>query len=353
MRLIDRYVMRTVSAAVVLVLIVIMALDFIFAYIAELEDTVNDYQALEALLFMVYTLPRRLYEFLPLGAFMGVLVGLGQMASNSELVVVRAAGVPLARITWSAMKPALVVVLISLVIGDFVAPATERIAQSDKAVARFADDAPPATRGFWHREGNVFMHFNTVRPGGELHGVSLFRFDANKWLTQALFAEHGEYRDDHWVLHNVSISELGHGSVTTRHPDRFRWDNNLSPDVLSVLIVDKDRLAIHGLYTYANYMEGQGLNASDYWLAFWKKVLQPLGTAAMVLLAISFVFGPLRSATMGFRIFCGLIAGLGFKYIQDLLGPMSLVYGFNPALATLVPIAIAGILGAILLKRAG
>ncbi|TDT43055.1 lipopolysaccharide export system permease protein [Halospina denitrificans] len=352
MRLIDRYVMRAVSASILLILLVILALDFVFAYIAELEDAANDYQALEALMFMLYTLPRRLYDFLPLAAFMGVLIGLGQLANNSELVVIRAAGVSLARVTWSAMKPALVVVVISLAIGDFVAPVTERIAQSEKAVARYGGDSAAASQGFWHREGDVFMHFNTVRSNGELHGVSLFRFEDN-WLQEALFAARGEYREDHWVLHDVTLSELSRHQISTEQMDRFEWENQLSPDVLSVLIVEPDRLAIHGLYTYASYMESQGLNASDYWLAFWKKVLQPLGTAAMVLMAISFVFGPLREATMGGRIFTGLIAGLGFKYTQDLLGPMSLVYGFNPALATLVPIVIAGTIGAVLLRRAG
>ncbi|WP_077530806.1 LPS export ABC transporter permease LptG [Vreelandella utahensis] len=352
MRLIDGYIMRVVAASILLVLLVVQALDFVFAYIAELEDTVNDYQAWDAFLFMLYTLPRRIYEFLPLAAFMGALVGLGQLANNSELVVIRAAGVSLGRIAWSAMKPALVVVLVSLVIGDFVAPPAEQAAQSNKAVARHGGQAA-ATHGFWHREDDVFMHFNTVLPSGELHGVSLFRFGEDEWLEEALYAERGEYQGDYWLLHDVSHSRIREQSVSTDKQDTFRWENGLSPDVLSVLTVRPDRLAISGLYTYATYMESQGLNASDYWLAFWKKTLQPLGTAAMVLLAISFVFGPLRSVTMGFRIFCGLLAGLGFKYTQDLLGPMSLVYGFSPALATIVPIAIAGSIGVVLLRRAG
>ncbi|MYL25697.1 MULTISPECIES: LPS export ABC transporter permease LptG [Halomonadaceae] len=352
MRLIDGYIMRVVAAAILLVLLVVQSLDFVFAYIAELEDTVNDYQAWEAFLFMLYTLPRRIYEFLPLAAFMGALVGLGQLANNSELVVIRAAGVSLGRVTWSAMKPALVVVVISLLIGDFVAPPLEQAAQSNKAVARHGGQAA-ATHGFWHREDDVFMHFNTVLPNGELHGVSLFRFGEDEWLEEALYAKRGEYQGDYWLLHDVSHSRIREQSVSTEEQDTFRWENGLSPDVLSVLTVRPDRLAISGLYTYATYMENQGLNASDYWLALWKKTLQPLGTAAMVLLAISFVFGPLRSVTMGFRIFCGLLAGLGFKYTQDLLGPMSLVYGFSPALATIVPIAIAGSIGVVLLRRAG
>ncbi len=111
-------------------------------------------------------------------------------------------------------------------------------------------------------------------------------------------------------------------------------------------------LPISGLYTYSTYLLDQGLNASTYLMAFWKKILRPLTTAVMVLVAISFIFGPLRSVTMGFRVFCGIIVGLTFKFAQDLLGPSSLVFGFNPILATLIPLGVFILLGIVLLKRA-
>lgn len=352
MRLLDRYIIRTVTAAIVLVLLVVLALDLVFGFIGELDDTRGDYQTLEALLFMLYTLPRRLYDFLPLAAFMGALVGLGQLANSSELVVIRAAGVSVGRIVWSAMKPTLAVVLVGLMVGDYVAPVTERIAQSNKTIARGGDGAATAT-GFWHREEDVFMRFDTVRPNGELLGVSLFRFNDDHWLEAATYAERASYQGDHWLLHGAAVSRIGEEEIEREEVADLRWGTGLSPDVLSVLVVRPEHLPITGLYTYARYMEGQNLSANDYWLAFWKKGMQPLGTAAMVLLAISFVFGPLRSVTMGFRIFIGIIAGLAFKYTQDLLGPMSLVYGFSPALATLVPIVAAGLLGAWLLRKAG
>ena len=135
MRGIDGYVMRTVGGAMFLVMVVVLSLDVIFAFIAELEDTRNEYQTLQALWYVALTLPRRIYDYLPLGAFMGCLVGLGSMASSSELTVIRAAGVSLKRIVWSAMKPALVVVILGVLIGEYVAPPAERVAQSDKAVA--------------------------------------------------------------------------------------------------------------------------------------------------------------------------------------------------------------------------
>ena len=353
MRRIDGYVMRTVGGAMFLVMMVVLSLDVIFAFIAELDDTRNDYQTLQALWYVFLTLPRRIYDYLPLGAFMGCLVGLGAMASSSELTVIRAAGVSIRRIVWSAMKPALVVVVLGLVIGEYVAPTTERMAQSEKAVALGASRNVASAHGVWHREGNTFMHLNAVQPNGVLHGVSLFRFGDDRQLEVSSFAERAIFQGDHWLLEKVVSTRIEEERTLRNEHAALRWETGLSPEVLSVLIVKPENLSMAGLYTYATYLGEQGLTAARYWLAFWKKALMPLGTAVMVLVAISFIFGPLRSVTMGFRVFTDLLVGLLFKYMQDLLGPMSMVYGFNPLLAVLVPILVSALVGAVLMRRAG
>ncbi|OEY68117.1 LPS export ABC transporter permease LptG [Marinobacter sp. X15-166B] len=353
MRKIDNYVMQTVGGAILLVMVVVLSLDLIFGFIAELDDTQADYQTWQALLYVLMTLPRRIYDYLPLGAFMGCLIGLGSMASSSELTVVRAAGVSLRRVVWSAMKPALIVVVVGLLIGEYLAPPFERSAQSHKAIAQGAGQNIASARGVWHREGDTFIHLNAVGTDGVLFGVSLFRFEEARWMASATFAERAIYHGDHWELENAVTTLVSREQTRRETQASQRWDTGLSPDVLSVLIVKPENLAISGLYTYASYLDAQGLNAASYWLAFWKKVLMPLGTAVMVLVAISFIFGPLRSVTMGFRVFTGLIVGLLFKYMQDLLGPMSLVFGFNPALAILVPIAVNALIGGVLMRRAG
>lgn len=353
MRKIDRYVMKTVGGAMFLVMVVVLSLDLIFAFIAELDGTANNYQTLDALWYVFLTLPRRIYDYLPLGAFMGCLVGLGSMASSSELTVIRAAGVSIKRIVWSAMKPALFVVLLGVGIGEYLAPPAERMAQSEKAVALGAGSNVAAASGLWHREGNVFIHMNAVQPSGVLFGISMFRFNEQRQLLAASFAERAIYQGDHWILENVQTTELAEQGTTRVTHNQLRWESGLSPSVLSVLIVKPENLAMTGLLTYARYLDEQGLSASHYWLAFWKKTLMPLGTAVMVLVAISFIFGPLRSVTMGFRVFTGLLVGLSFKYMQDLLGPMSVVYGFDPILAVLVPIAVNAVIGILLMRRAG
>ena len=192
----------------------------------------------------------------------------------------------------------------------------------------------------------------SLEPNGELHGVSLFEYTEEGWLARSRFAKRAIFQRGEWLLEDVTETNLTNTQTSVVKSHLLQWRTELSPQVLGVLVIKPDNLSITGLYTYSNYLLEQGLNASVYLMSFWKKVLRPLTTAVLVLVAISFVFGPLRSVTMGFRVFTGIIVGLLFKYMQDLLGPSSLVFGFDPIIATLAPIIVSSILGFYLLRRA-
>jgi len=70
-----------------------------------------------------------------------------------------------------------------------------------------------------------------------------------------------------------------------------------------------------------------------------------------MMIAISFVLGPLRQVTMGFRVFSGVIVGLVFQTSQKMLGPSSLIWGFPPLLAVLIPIIFCLLVGWLLIRR--
>ncbi len=349
----DRYIVRSVLTAVSLVLVVVISLDLVFGFLAEMEDAKNDYGAWQAIQFVVTTMPRRIYDYLPLAAFMGSLIGLGMLANTSELVIMRAAGLSTWRIVWSAMKPAILVVLVGLVLGEYVAPYTEQIAQNRKSIALSGEERLATKRGVWLREGDDYIHINAVETGGGLQGITVYRFGESTWLESIMHAHHAETLDGAWWLKDVAITTITPGRISTSSAESVEWDTGLTVDLVGLLSIKPDNLSISGLYGYANYLIEQGINANQYLMSLWKKALRPVTTMVLVLVAISFVFGPLRSVTMGFRVFIGILLGLVFKYAQDLLGPSSLVFGFNPVWATLTPIAICAVTGFLLMRRAG
>ena len=290
---------------------------------------------------------------LPMAALIGCLIGLGSLASNSELTIMRAAGVSIGRIVWAVMKPMLVLMLAGILVGEYVAPLTENQAQADRALAQGGGAAQSSKRGMWHRQGQEYVHINAVQPGGLLLGVTRYRFDGERRMQSASFARRAEHRGDHWVLRNVATTHFREGATEVVESPEERWDIELSPQLLSTVVMEPESLSISGLWQYIHYLGEQGLNNARYWLAFWSKVLQPLVTGALVLVAISFIFGPLRSVTLGQRVFTGVLVGFVFRIAQDLLGPSSLVFGFSPLLAVLVPAGVCALAGGWLLRRAG
>jgi len=349
----DRYIGTHVLLAILTVLGIIVGLALLFAFIDELGDVKGGYGLMDVARYVLLTTPSRIYEMLPMAALIGCLIGLGTLASNSELTVMRAAGVSLARIVMAVMKPMLVLMLAGILIGEFVAPRSEDIAQAGRATAQGTGEAQSSKRGLWHRQGTEFVHINAVQPGGRLLGVTRYQFDDDRRLLSASFARRGSYQDDHWQLNDVSTTYFRGDHTEVQHAPQERWDVQLTPQLLGTVVQEPDALSITGLWSYIHYLGEQGLNNGRYWLAFWTKVLQPLVTVSLVLLAISFVFGPLRSVTLGQRIFTGVIVGFVFRILQDLLGPASQVFGFSPLLAVLVPAGVCALAGAWLLRRAG
>lgn len=363
MRQLDSYIARNVLMATMVVMIVIVGLDAIFTLVDELDNLKGNYKLVDALLFSGLRLPRRIYEYMPMACLIGCLAGLGSMAANSELTVMRAAGISINRIVMSVLKPMAVLMFISLLLGEYVVPSLERIAQANKAVAQGASEAlSNKGKGYWHREGDIFMRFNAVEPGGVLHGITRYEFSDNNELKQVVYAQRAIYQREYWQMENVVITHINEGSsdglkvsdqrVWQEKKNNGRWDTELTPEKLSVVIVSPRDMSISGLYRYASYLDEQGLNSDRYMLSFWRKVTQPLSTFALVILGISFIFGPLRSVTPGYRIFSGIIVGMIYKYAEELLSPASIVLGFEPVLASIVPIGGSFILGLLLMRKA-
>jgi len=351
MRKLNQYIARTVIGAVSMVLLVIVSLDAIAALVDQLGELEGQYNFIEALAYVGLTLPGRIYSNIPLSSLVGCLVGLGILASSSELVVMRAAGVSVAQITWAVMKPVLLFIVLSVALGEYVTPLTDQIADSRRAIAQGDKKALESRHGLWNRDGNEFMHFNAVLPNGRLYGVTRYQFDDNGQLTASSFAQTAIFQGDHWLEEEGKESLITADGIQVHQYDWRRWDTELSPKLLNVLVLTPDALSIQNLYSYAQYLQQQELDSSEYWLAFWKKLLQPLATASLVLIAVSFIFGPLREVTMGQRIFTGVIVGIVFRTSQDLLGPASLVFGFSPLIAVALPLAVCGGVGIYLLRK--
>jgi lipopolysaccharide export system permease protein len=255
------------------------------------------------------------------------------------------------------MKPALAFIIAGLLVGELILPDFERTARASREKAMEGDITPKG--GFWYREGNRYMHFSTVSHEGVLGNINQYFLDDEQQLQKTLWAESASHislieNDDtsYWRMENVIVTDLSATNKREHHP-QLKWHSELTPELLSTeILVEPDRMSIVELRRKISYMESQGLNTDKFQLGFWTKTFQPIASLSLVFVAISFIFGPLRETTMGMRVVSGLVTGIVFKFVQDLLSPASLVFGFPPLIATTTPILICLVSGYVLLRRA-
>lgn len=338
-----RYVSVTVLSSMLLVQALLLGLDLVFSFIGELDNVKGGYGAWDAFRYTLCVLPRHAYAVLPMSALIGALVGLGTLASSSELTVMRAAGISTARIVTWVMAGALSIILLGLALGEFVVPATDRQGETLKARAQGQDYTPGRINGYWQREGQELINIQLVTPEGQLLGVSRYRYDDQGALQEASFAATGEYlgKQAGWQLRDLRTTRFQRdGRSTVSQQPQAIWAVRLSPAFLRVAAASPEQLGLADLRLYSRYLHKQGLDAGNYELQFWKKALSPLAVFSMVLIACSFIFGPLRSVTLGLRIITGVLVGLVFRYGQDAAGFASLLFHGSPFWATLLPIAL-------------
>ncbi|MDN5870082.1 MAG: LPS export ABC transporter permease LptG [Nitrococcus sp.] len=349
MRLLDRYIARNVIAGTLAVLLVIVSLDVLFGFLQESQDSEGDYTAWLALLYVLLTTPASAYQAFPFATLIGSLVSLGGLAARSELVVMRGTGISALAIARPLVITGVLLALVAMGIGEWLAPWSNRLAIELQTNALGGRLSVSGESGFWARDGTRFIHARHVPQAQVLEDLEIYFLHGAR-LDHITTAWRAHYDNGAWVLlAPVTTWFVADGSVRVTRRARARYRSELEPTVLDVVVMEPETLPITELWTYSRYLERNGLDSSRYRLAFWMKVATPLATVTMLLLAVPLVFGSLRSANMGQRIFIGVLIGIAFFLLNRLLTRAALVFGLPPLISALAPtvlflaIAIAGL----------
>lgn len=340
--ILDKYIARHVVIGILLVMGLLLSLFTIFAFMDELNRVgKGSYTTLDAVQYVLLLMPGMAYQLFPIIALLGSTIGLGMMASNSELTVMRAAGVSLNRIVWSTMKVGLVLVALTLILGESIAPVAEQYARTLRSVAISDKLAIRGKSQLWARDGKSFVNVREILPGERLGGIFIYQRDEAHQISRIVQAKSAVFRKNQWVLEDVVSSSLSSKQVSSQRKEQLIWDTRLSPDLLSVVTLHPATMSIKGLYQYIAYLKKNGLDSATYEYALWGKLVAPLITGVMVFLAIPFVFGPLRSVGVGHRVLVGALVGIGFYLVNQMFSYVGIVYSFNPALSALIPAGLA------------
>lgn len=351
----DRYIGKTILNTILMTLFMLVSLSAIIKFVDQLKRTgQGSYSALGAGLYTLLSVPKDIQIFFPMAALLGALLGLGMLAQRSELVVMQAAGYTRLQIATSVMKTALPLVLLTMAIGEWVAPQGEQMARNYRAQMLLGGSLLSTQNGLWAKDGNDYIYIERVKDDSEINGVSIYHFNDERRLQTIRYALSAKYDPAHklWRLSQIDQSDLSNSNkITGSQSVSGEWKTNLTPDKLGVVALDPEALSITGLYNYINYLKASGQEAGRYQLNMWSKIFAPFSVAVMMLMALSFIFGPLRSVPMGVRVVTGISFGFLFYVLDQIFGPLSLVYHIPPFLGALLPSAVFLLLSLWLMMR--
>ncbi len=344
MNTLDRYLYRTVLLYTVMVMAFLLTLGGLFLFISQQNDIgVGSYGAGDAFLFTFLNLPQQAFELLPIGALIGALMGLGSLAAGSELVVTRASGVSVWRIAWPVGLAGLTLALCMYGIGEFVAPPMAQFAKREKTTSKLADISFAGSSGAWVKDGNLILRVATGEVDQAFGGVSLFELDGANRLLSVKRADRISVADPgHWRLHNVLVTHFTDDKVTSEVVPEITMTSAVNPDFLGLAATDPDLLTLRGLWSYIDHLRRNNLGTASYEIGFWSRIARLFAVIVVSLLALPFVFGPLRTTGAGTRTVIGVMLGVVFFLINRTVENGGQLFGLNPALVGWLPTAVIG-----------
>lgn len=353
MRILDCYIGMQVIGSIIMVVVVLLGIESFMEFVSQLSDIgVGHYGILKAFIYVPLQLPTDLYALFPMAGFLGSLIGLGRLASTSQLIVMRSSGVSIVQIATAVIKAAVLLIVVVTFIGEWIAPHWQVKAEHLKKVAmgKYKNNAV-LMEGVWLRQDHSYINVATITPEMNIENITRFDFDDANHLTRMAYAAYGKKVDGVWQLFNIKSTLFHSDKVTTKVVSTEPLNFDFQPQLLRETREIVDQESVWGLFHNILYRKKTGLLTSQYQYAFWKRIIQPITTIVMICLGIPFIFGSLRSASMGFRVMTGVIIGFGFYMLNQFFGPITLVYQFPPLLAATLPTILFLMAYVILLKR--
>jgi len=353
MNLLDRYVIRAVLGGVFVVLVVLLTLGALFLFANQQDDIgQGTYTALDALWFVLLNVPQQVYELMPICVLIGALLGLGQLARGSELTVMRAAGLSVWRIAGSVAMAGLVLTVVAVLCGEFIAPPLQALAKKEKALAKFSNISFANRGGAWVRDGNLLINVMEQSGAAEFGGMRIFELSPEYTLDSVASASTASVQPDgSWKLSSYQRTRFGSATVEADKEASRNFETQVGGDFLELTVTVPRELATRVLWNLMSHLRENGLDTAPQEFAFWSRIARTLAIVFAALLAVPFVFGSLRAAGSGSRTLVGVMIGMAFFLVQRMLESGALVFDASPVVLAWFPTALLAIVAVTFIAR--
>lgn len=350
----DRYLSLTVIKGVAVALLALVGIAFLLTMLSQLHNIGSGhFTTATAFAYAALTMPQTAYDMLPVATLIGAVFALGALASRNELVMMRASGASLLRLGRALSWAGVALAIVAVVLGEFVAPPAKRVAETVRAEKLYSQINAVAPGGVWLRTGNDIVQVLKVDSPTRLADINIFTLgpEADS-LAEVRHAEKAGYADGRWTLSGITGVRFAAEHLTRVDAATQAWPDFVAPATFRTLVVSPENLSWRGLLEYLHYLRSNHMAAARYATAFWHKVSVPFAVWIMVLLALPFALGRMRSTGAGQRLALGVVVGLVYYLLDQTMLEAGQAFHILPPVAAWAPTVLLGLAALLITRRA-
>ena len=352
MKILDRYIRNTIILSTFMVSAVVVGIQSFLSLVQQFQYVgQHGYTLWQAFLYVPMQLPAQFYQLFPIAGFLGALIGLTRLSSTSQLIVMRASGVSIKRIAWSVMKAAVLMVIVVTAVGEGVGPLLQQHSEQVRQKTLSSANHASLLDSVWLHQANGFTHIGQLTNQNTMLDITRYRFGSDGRLVQAINAKSGRLVNDQWILSHLKKTTFLRDHIEVKTQRHAAFHVAFQPNLQLQMSIASAEQTMMDLYRTIQYRRSIGLGVNRFMFSFLQRILQPITTVVMICLAVPFVFGSFRSASMGLRVIAGVLIGFVFYMLNQLFGPITLVYQFPPLLAALIPTCLFSLIAVVLILR--
>src|SRR6202165_912849 len=351
-QLLDMYVLRRFFYYFALLMGAFVFLFETFTFFELLDDIARHrVPFLIVVNYFSYLVPYLLYQLAPLGALVAVLVTLGIMSKNNEIVAIKASGISMYRLAVPLLLAGLPLAVTMIVLDDTYLPYAN---QRQDAFHNLIKGRPPQTYTHPQRwifgEGSKIYNYDLFDPTQNLFGgLSVIEIDpATFQIRRRFFASLARWSESQkvWVLEAGWVRDFSDGSITRydRFPVAAPPELTEPASYFKREMRQAFQVSWRELRTYMEGLHRAGFDVSTLTVQWHVKLAFPLIAPISMLAAIPFAFMVgTRGAVSGVTL--GVAIGIVYWVTSRLLEAMGGVGQLPPFLAGWSPDIIFFFLG--------
>jgi lipopolysaccharide export system permease protein len=354
MKIKDRYIAKILFTYSIVVLFVWLSIYSFFNFLSELNSvgTVN-YTILEAFKYIIFQLPEVAYEQVSPVILLGCVLGMGHLATTGQLIILRASGISILKITWITLKNAMIFLIFVIVIGETFAPILTQYAENERSGALGQNTVVTGQEGFWIRDGDNFINVEGNIDGSQFNGITIVEVNKSNKIDRVVKSEIAIFDGKSLNMDSTNIFTIDSSklidNITLKDRNLYKKWVTFDQDLIDSLEKEPKELSTLTIIKQIQFLTDNKLRAEIFEVELYKRLVKPITLIAMILLAMLFIFGSNRDASLGRKIFFGVAIGLSFELISRIGGALALSFQFSPLISSFVPAVAVMILSIIVL----